>query len=101
MSSTAPTTDPDQKVAWLAQIHYPGEAVIGLLLYVKLSMTGNESEFLRNHRREHPDFPHESTAQQLFSETQFEAYRSLGEHVGRDLFAGHLLDNLAPADVGA
>lgn len=64
-------------------------------------MTGNESEFLRNHRREHPEFPHESTAQQLFSETQFEAYRALGEHVGRDLFAGHLLGDDAPANVGA
>lgn len=35
MSSTAPMTDPDQKVAWLAQIHYPGEAVTVLLFYVK------------------------------------------------------------------
>jgi hypothetical protein len=33
-----------------------------------------------------PDFPHHSTADQFFTETQFEAYRALGEHVGDKLF---------------
>ncbi|MEX8499891.1 hypothetical protein [Leptothrix ochracea] len=75
----------------MAHIAYPGTEVRGLLLYIKLSMTGNESEFLRNYRREFPDFPHQSTAQQLYSETQFEAYRALGEHVGNELFADHLM----------
>jgi hypothetical protein len=71
------------------RIQYPGEK-LGLLLYVKASLTGNESEFLRSYRNDHPDFPHESTAKQLYSEQQFEAYRSLGEHIARDLFRKEL-----------
>ncbi len=33
-----------------------------------------------HYHREHPDFPHESTADQWFSESQFESYRALGVH---------------------
>jgi len=29
----------------------------------------------------HPAFPHESTAEQWFSESQLEAYRVLGSHI--------------------
>lgn len=77
----------------VADIRYPdAQAPTGILLYVKLSMTGNETQYLRQYRREHPAFPHESTAQQLFGEQQWEAYRALGEHVGQSLFADYLLD---------
>ena len=62
----------------------------GWLLYIKLSMTGNEGEWLNQYRRQHASFPHETTAQQLYSEPQFEAYRALGEHAGQALFAPHL-----------
>ena len=61
-------------------------AQYGYLLYLKLSLTGNEGEFLRRYRLDEPAFPHHSTADQFFSEAQFEAYRSLGEHVGDKLF---------------
>ena len=54
----------------------------GYLLYVKLSFTRNEGEFLRRYRLDEPAFPYHSTADQFFSEAQFEAYRRLGEHVG-------------------
>lgn len=74
----------------LARVKYPEQEQHGLLLYIKSSMTGNETEFLRRYRRRHPDFPHQSTAQQLFDEERFEAYRALGEHVGDELFAEHL-----------
>lgn len=62
------------------------EAEIGYLAYVKLSLTGNEGEFLRRVRLDEPEFPHHSTADQFFSETRFEAYRALGEHVGEKMF---------------
>lgn len=75
----------------LSRIDYRGGGH-GLLLYIKSSLTGNESEFLRRYRAENPDFPHQSTAQQLFSETQFEAYRALGEHIAGDLFRPDLVD---------
>ncbi len=59
----------------------------GYLLYVKLSLTGNEGEFIRRYKFDEPDFPHHSTAEQFFTEAQFEAYRFLGEHIGETLFA--------------
>jgi hypothetical protein len=68
----------------------------GFLLYIKSSMTGNETAFLQKYRAEHPTFPHESTADQLFDEAQFEAYRALGEHVGEELFRPELVDPIQP-----
>jgi hypothetical protein len=73
------------------RIRYPktkrdGEESYGYLLYLKLSVTGNEGEFIRRYRLDEPAFPHTSTANQFFSEAQFEAYRSLGEHVGDKMF---------------
>jgi hypothetical protein len=73
-----------------------GQGRQGFLLYIKSSMTGNETEFLQKYRAEHPSFPHESTADQLFDEAQFEAYRALGEHVGQDLFRPELVDPIQP-----
>ena len=64
----------------LGTIHYAnGET--GHLLYFKLSVTGDEPEYVSYYRANNPAFPHESTADQFFSEDQFEAYRALGEHV--------------------
>ena len=79
------------------RITYPTvPAQYGYLLYLKLSLTGNEGEFLRRYRLDEPAFPHHSTADQFFSEAQFEAYRSLGEHVGDKLFLRALVGkNLA------
>jgi hypothetical protein len=82
------------------RIRYPkverdSEDEFGYLLYVKLSLTGNEGEFLRRYRLDEPAFPHHSTADQFFSEAQFEAYRSLGEHVGNKLFLRAVVGNLA------
>ncbi|HJW23503.1 MAG TPA: hypothetical protein VJ576_01285 [Rhodocyclaceae bacterium] len=74
----------------LSQIDYP-DGDKGLLFYIKSSMTGNEPEFIRKYRDDYPDFPHQSTLQQLFSETQFEAYRALGEHIANDLFRKDLV----------
>lgn len=63
-----------------------GEPVHGLLLVIKLALSGNESELLMQFRQLNPTFPHQSTAQQLFSEAQFEAYRALGEHAAEAAF---------------
>ena len=64
----------------LATIDY-GEEQKGHLLYIKSSVTGDESDDIRDYRSRKPEFPHESTADQFFSEDQFEAYRSLGFHI--------------------
>ncbi|QKD05131.1 hypothetical protein [Mesorhizobium loti] len=66
--------------------HQDSKEEIGYLIYLKLSLTGNEGEFLRRYKLDEPAFPHQSTADQFFSESQFEAYRALGEHVGEKLF---------------
>ena len=69
---------------------YPNDEV-GYLLYVKLSLTGNEGEFIRRYRLDEPEFPHRTTLDQFFTEAQFEAYRSLGEHIGEKLFMRTLI----------
>ena len=68
---------------------------IGYLVYVKLSLTGNEGEFIRRYRVDEPAFPHHSTTDQFFNEAQFEAYRSLGEHIGNKLFLRSVIGNVA------
>lgn len=69
----------------LGRIVYPQEKEQGYLLYLKSSLTGDEDELIRQYRRVNPAFPHESTADQFFSEGQFEAYRSLGQHIGEQV----------------
>ncbi len=80
----------------------PGsEGTYGYLLYVKLSLTGNEGEFIRRYRLDEPIFPHHSTADQFFTEAQFEAYRSLGEHIGDKLFLPAIVGDLANSETVA
>jgi hypothetical protein len=57
----------------------------GTFVYIKSSVTGNESPIIAGYRAAHPAFPHESTADQFFNEHQFESYRALGEHIGKEL----------------
>ncbi len=58
----------------------------GILVYVKSTLTGDEPADLLNYHRRHPGFPHESTADQWFDESQFESYRRLGQHIGLVMF---------------
>jgi hypothetical protein len=60
----------------------------GTLVYLKASMTGDEPADILNYHRQHPDFPHQSTADQWFTESQFESYRRLGQHVVKEFFEG-------------
>ena len=91
--------------AQLFRIKYPERnedtpAGIGLLLYLKLSLTGDEAELLKRYRLVHPDFPHQSTIDQFYDEEQFEAYRQLGVHVAEGTFAPALMtDNPMPPDI--
>jgi Patatin-like phospholipase len=52
----------------------------GYLIVLKSSFVGGaeDSEALKNYLREHPEFPHEGTLDQFFSDDQFESYRELG-----------------------
>lgn len=39
--------------------------------------------YVLNYLKTNPTFPHQTTSDQYFDEVQFEAYRMLGEHIGR------------------
>jgi peptidoglycan hydrolase-like protein with peptidoglycan-binding domain len=68
----------------VGRIHYEQRdpvATPGYLLYIKASLSGNEPTDIKQYRAEHGAFPHESTGDQWYSESQFESYRKLGEHV--------------------
>ncbi|MFZ0774223.1 MAG: patatin-like phospholipase family protein [Candidatus Sulfotelmatobacter sp.] len=56
---------------------------LGYLIYLKASMSGDEDVAVTQYRSVHPSFPHETTADQFFSEDQFESYRMLGQHILR------------------
>jgi hypothetical protein len=54
----------------------------GKLLYIKPAFYGlSEPRDIYEYAMRSPEFPHESTADQWFSESQFESYRALGRHV--------------------
>ena len=70
------------------------EESVGMLVYIKASLTGDESGDVLEYASQHISFPHDPTADQFFSESQFEAYRKLGEHVAWKVF------RCAQAEVG-
>lgn len=99
-----PKTRYSRTHAQLFRIFYPSIGKrpddIGLLLYLKLSLTGDEAELLKRYRLIHPEFPHQSTLDQFYDEEQFEAYRQLGVHVARGTFSPALLtENRNPRSV--
>jgi hypothetical protein len=58
----------------------------GWILYLKSSLTGDEPTDVIEYRSRNSDFPHQSTGDQFFTESQFESYRRLGLHIVRDAF---------------
>jgi hypothetical protein len=52
----------------------------GQLIYVKPLVSGDEPPDVSNYTAAHPEFPHETTTDQWFSESQLESYRLLGQH---------------------
>ncbi|MBN2474908.1 MAG: patatin-like phospholipase family protein [Pirellulales bacterium] len=82
----------------VGKIHYPAcppaeskasasdcdrSADTGWLIYIKASCTGADDPVAVGcYARQHPEFPHETTADQCFDDDQFEAYRALGHHAG-------------------
>jgi hypothetical protein len=71
---------------WLeAVIRYPSGDQ-GRLIYIKSSLTGDEPGDVFEYSRRVRKFPHESTADQFFDESQFESYRKLGYHIGQGVF---------------
>jgi hypothetical protein len=67
-------------------------ATPGTLVYLKASLTGDEPSDLRQYATGHPTFPHQTTLNQFFTESQFESYRMLGYHVALEVFHEALRD---------
>ena len=82
-----PDSSPHGPHCAVGEITYPQNQT-GILLYVKSSITGDENDYIIDYKRRFPRYPHESTADQLFSEEQFEVYRALGFHAVNELFSG-------------
>jgi hypothetical protein len=53
----------------------------GVLIYIKPALCEDEPADVYNYAQVNPGFPHESTSDQWFSESQFESYRMLGSHI--------------------
>jgi len=69
----------------------------GTLVYLKSSLTGDEPTDVLRYAAANPGFPHQSTGDQWFDESQFESYRVLGFHVAQNVFGA--MGN--PAEISA
>jgi hypothetical protein len=59
----------------------------GIIIYIKPACYGNEPRDIYEYFMRSQTFPHESTADQFFSESQFESYRMLGAYTMQRLCA--------------
>ena len=57
----------------------------GIIVYIKPACYGDEPRDIYEYFKASPTFPHESTTDQFFSESQFESYRMLGAHTMQKL----------------
>jgi glycerophosphoryl diester phosphodiesterase len=71
---------------------------IGYLVYIKPSLTGDEPQDVLEYNRRIPEFPHQSTADQWFDESQFESYRKLGMHAAEQTFSRYQSDDTISVD---
>jgi hypothetical protein len=56
------------------------DAPDGTILYLKATLSGDETVDIRNFAHTNAAFPHDSTGDQFFDEARFESYRALGFH---------------------
>jgi hypothetical protein len=56
------------------------DAPDGIIIYIKPACYGDEPRDIYEYFKTNPTFPHETTGDQFFSESQFESYRMLGAH---------------------
>jgi hypothetical protein len=64
----------------------------GVILYIKPGYHGVENADICAYAIANPEFPHQSTGDQWFSESQFESYRSLGFEIADGIFNKVLKD---------
>ena len=81
--SSLPTSTKHAALLWVRFADNPNQKCV--ILYLKATVTGDESADVEHYHASHPEFPHEATADQFFDEPQWESYRMLGEHMAIDL----------------
>jgi Patatin-like phospholipase len=64
----------------------------GTILYIKPAYHGTEGAGIRSYATAHPTFPHETTTDQWFTESQFESYRSLGLEITNSVLRSAILE---------
>lgn len=77
----------------VAQVRYRSGAE-GVLVVVKPNLCHGLPVDLVNFKRDHPDFPQQSSTDQSFDEAQWESYFTLGEALGQRLTRGARLEQL-------
>lgn len=65
----------------VGRIRYP-DGTEGALIYIKTTLIKGLSADILGYKTANPSFPDQSTTDQFFDETQFEAYRELGYYLG-------------------
>lgn len=73
-----------------------GKSEDGLLLYFKSGLHGTEPMGVLSYAIAHATFPHETTLNQFFSESQFESYRMLGYEIADRAFKAGGVSTGAP-----
>ncbi len=75
-----PLEPPYHAVGTIHYLEADGGGQQGIILYLKPAFHGNRltNVGVRNYAFANTDFPHQTTGDQFFSESQFESYRSLG-----------------------
>ncbi|MGB7761820.1 MAG: hypothetical protein WBL61_18450 [Bryobacteraceae bacterium] len=86
---------PDNQPVNFSGSHYAVGSIVyadaprGKLVYLKASLTGkDEPADVLGYHNQVPQFPHESTADQWFDESQFESYRALGYSIAHEALGG-------------
>jgi hypothetical protein len=75
--------------------HKDGDAAVnGTLIYLKPNVYGGEPADVFHYAKSNPAFPHESTADQMYSESQFESYRMLGNYIVNSICKGGTVTDL-------
>lgn len=98
-------TQPDREfsadVAVRGSIRYPDPEQDALLVYARAVLTERASWDLVAYRARDGRFPNHSTSQQIFTDEQFESYRSLGYEAGCRALALLNVPDVLLADAGA
>lgn len=83
-------TDEAKKSAIRVEFRYPGDpagASPCKLVYARNVLTPGSPWDVRAYHQAEPSFPHNSTADQLYTDQKFEGYRVLGERAGETAYA--------------